>query len=224
MAVELHGQDLHGQNVLVTGGTGGLGPAVVDAFVQAGANVYVPSRRAVPVGARAAPAADVAEEGDVLALFAALPPLWASIHVVGGFAMKPLVETTVADVHKQLDVNFMSAFLCTREAARVMKGAGRIVNVASHAAESPPALMSAYASSKAAVIALTKSAAAELRPRGILVNAVAPTTIDTPANRAAMPTADHASWASPESIAAIIAWLCSVQNTSVSGAVITAGG
>ncbi|HEY4223447.1 MAG TPA: SDR family oxidoreductase [Myxococcota bacterium] len=216
--------NLKGKNVLVTGGTGALGGAVVQAFVDAGANVYVPARRAVPVGANAAPATDVANEAEVLALFAQLPPLWASVHVVGGFVAKPLVETTLADVHEQYDVNFVSAFLCTREAAKQMKGrAGRIVNVAAHSGETAPASMSAYASSKAAVIALSKSAAAELRADGILVNAIAPTTIDTPANRAAMPTANRTNWVAPAAIARTIVWLCSDDNDAVAGDVITLG-
>ena len=217
---------LAGKNVLVTGATGGLGGAVVDAFVAAGAVVYVPTRRAVPVGAKAAPATDVTNESEVVALFAAVPALWASVHVVGGFTMGPLLDTTLHDVNKQLDINFVSAFLCTREAARKMigSGGGRIVNVASHAGETAPAQMAAYASSKAAVIALSRSAANELRTARVLVNAVAPTVIDTPANRAAMPNADRALWASPQSIASSIVWLCSTENESGSGSVVTVGG
>ena len=217
--------DLNGKNILVTGGTGALGGAVVEAFVTAGASVYVPARRAVPVGAKAAPATDVAEEDEVAALFKALPPLWASVHVVGGFDMKPLLETSGADVNKMLDINYLSAFFCTREAARAMKGrGGRIVNVASHAGETAPAQMTAYAASKAATIALTRSAAAELHAEKILVNAVAPTTIDTPANRAAMPNASRTTWASPASIAQTILWLCSTENEAVTGSVVTVGG
>jgi NAD(P)-dependent dehydrogenase (short-subunit alcohol dehydrogenase family) len=217
---------LKGKNVLVTGATGGLGGAVIDVLAAAGANVYVPARGAVPVGAKAAPATNVTDEAQVEALYRALPPLWASVHLVGGFAMKPLVDTTMNDVTTQLDINFASAFLCTREAAKSMlaNGGGRIVNVASHAAETLPAQMAAYAASKAAVIAMTKSAAAELYAKGVFVNAVAPTIIDTPANRAAMPNAPRDKWAAPSSIAEAIAWLASPENTAVSGSVVTVGG
>lgn len=214
------------RNVLVTGGSGGLGGAVVEAFVRVGAVVHVPARGAVVAGAKQLAPVDVTDEEAVRALFAALPPLWASVHVVGGFLMRPLVETSLADLRGQLDVNLASAFLCTREAARAMKqsGGGRIINVASQAALRPGPAVAAYAASKAAVVALTQSAAAELRTDGILVNAVAPGTIDTPANRAAMPHASREGWVTPKQIAETILWLCSAENEAVTGTVTSLGG
>ncbi len=216
---------LANRHVLVTGADGALGSAVVAAFGAAGAVVHAPARNAVPAGVQKLPRVDVTDDAAVRALYAALPPLWASVHVVGGFAMGALVDATVDDARRMLDINFTSAFLCTREAARQMRGrAGRIVNVASHAAEAAPAQLALYAASKAAVIALTRAAAAELRSAEVLVNAVAPTTIDTPANRAAMPGADRSLWASPADIAATIVWLASPDNHIVTGAVVPVGG
>src|SRR6185436_2025652 len=101
-------------------------------------------------------------------------------------------------------------------------GAGRIVNVAARPALEPRsgAGMAAYVASKAAVAALTQALAAELAPRRILVNAIAPSIIDTPANRAAMPDADHASWPTPAEIAATILFLASADNQVTSGAIV----
>lgn len=219
---------LRGRHVLVTGASGGLGPAVVEAFLAAGATVHAPAHlpeHDVPSGALALPPVDVTDEDAVTRLFSSLPPLWASVHIAGGFLWRPLVEVSLADLRAQLDVNLVAAFLCTREAGRNMRGrGGRIVNVASHAAEVPRAGLSAYAASKAAVVALTKAAAVELRPEGILVNAVAPTIIDTPANRSAMPHARHERWASPAQVARPILWLASPDNEVTTGAVVPVAG
>lgn len=222
MNAQHHG--LTGRHVLVTGGTGGLGPAVVQALLEAGAVVHVPGRGEGLPGARMLPRVDLGSEDDVTVLFAALPPLWASVHVAGGFRFRPLVDTTLAELRSQLDVNLTTAFLCTREAARQMRGrGGRIVNVTSLAAGHPSPGTAAYAASKAAVEALTRGAARELRDAGILVNAVAPAIIDTPKNRAAMPAMDRTGWTSPAQIARTIVWLASPDNTATTGAVLPVG-
>jgi len=169
------------------------------------------------------PALRLDDDAQATAYFATLPPLWASIHLVGGFAMKALVETSYADFEAQWRINTVSCFLCCREAARNMlaSGAGgRIVNVASRAALAPPSNMAAYVAGKAGVVGLTQSIAAELLADKILVNAVAPSIIDSPANRAAMPKADHASWPTPVEIAQAIVFLASPENTLTSGTVV----
>lgn len=219
------------ERVVVTGGSGGLGRGVVPALLTRGASVVVPvfdgqeldgttwrdDRRVTIIDG-----VDLTREASVRDLYGAAGPVTASVHLVGGFAMAPLVDTTSADVESMFHLNAMTALLCTREASRVMLAAGRggrIVNVAARPALSPVGGMIAYAMSKAAVVALTQSAAEELRGAGILVNAVAPSIMDTPANRAAMPEADHSAWPSVEDVASAIAFLASPDNALTSGLV-----
>lgn len=197
----------------MTGAAGGLGPAVVEALRARGATCHTPSRREL----------DLTDEPAVTRYYGALPKLWASIHVAGGFSMAPLEGTTLQAFEAQWRINAVTAFLAGREAARQMQqGArgGRIVHVGSRAALDPPAQKIAYAAAKAAVAAMTRSMAAELQPAGILVNAVLPDTIDTAANRAAMPGADFSRWTPPAAIAETIAWLVSPANVTVTGALI----
>ena len=222
-------QDRH---VVVTGGTGALGAAVVGLLLEAGATCHVPvrdlkdSRRFAHRGhdrVVLSPVPDLADEAAVAAFYAALPGLWASIHVAGGFAMAPIGDTDKAMLQRQLDTNFVSAFLCCRAAvAAIGQGGGRIVNVAAR-----PALewrqgagMTAYTASKAALAALTVALAQEVAGHGILVNAVAPSIMDTPANRAAMPKADHAAWPKVEEVAATILHLASPANKVGRGAIV----
>jgi len=123
----------------------------------------------------------------------------------------------------QLEMNLVSCFLCCAAAVRAMKGAGgRIVNVAARPALEPRlgAGMTAYTVSKAGVAALTGALGQEVAAAGILVNAVAPSILDTAANRAAMPTADHALWPKVEEVAATILFLASPQNKVTRGAVV----
>jgi len=206
-------RSLEGREVVVTGAAGGLGAAVVEALRARGAICHTPTRQQL----------DLTDEAAVTRYYGALPDLWASIQVAGGFSMAPLEETTLEAFEAQWRINAVTAFLAGREAARQMKpGArgGRIVHVGSRAALEPPAQKIAYAAAKAAVAAMTRSMAAELRPAGILVNAVLPDTIDTAANRAAMPGADFSRWTPPAAIADTIAWLASPANVTVTGALI----
>jgi NAD(P)-dependent dehydrogenase (short-subunit alcohol dehydrogenase family) len=206
-------REMDGRQVVITGGGGALGSAVVAAFKAAGAVVHAPSRQEM----------DAANEAQVTAYYAAIPRLWASVHLAGGFAMSPIVDTRLADLRGQLDLNTATSFLACREAVRAIRrtgGGGRIVNVAARPAVMPAGGMIAYAVSKAAVVSLTCCLAEEVKGEGILVNAVAPSTIDTPANRAAMPDADPSRWPKPAEIADAILFLASPANALTSGAVV----
>jgi NAD(P)-dependent dehydrogenase (short-subunit alcohol dehydrogenase family) len=224
--------DYRDRHVIVTGGTGALGTAVVGALVEAGATCHVPyvvaaeaERFALRQHERVKlfAVSDLGDEADVARLFGSVSQLWASIHLVGGFAMAEVAQTTKAELMKQLEMNLVTAFLCSRGAVNAMTGrGGRIVNVAARPALEPRsgAGMAAYTASKAGVVAFTIALSEEVAKLGILVNAVAPSIMDTPANRAAMPKADHAAWPKVEEVAATILFLASPQNAVTRGAIV----
>ncbi len=201
------------RHVVVTGGLGALGKGVVEVLSAKGAIVHVADR----------PDVQLDDEASASAFYAALPPIWASIHLVGGFAMKPLAETTAADFETQWRLNALTCFIACREAVASMRkggGGGRIVNVAARPVIAPVGGMLAYVASKASVASLTQTLAVELLADNILVNAILPSTIDTPANRAGMPKADHASWPKPTELAQAIAFLASPENTLTTGTLV----
>ena len=214
-----------GLNVVVTGATGELGAAVARKLLDAGAIVHVPARDPAKADPRvhAVLVSDLADESAVAAFYAGLPPLWASIHCAGGFAMSPIDETKFADLRAMIHMNTVSAFLCCREAIKAMRGrGGRIVNVAAQAGIEPRrgSGMAAYAASKAAVAAITLSLAEEVAAEGIWVNAVAPSIMDTEANRRAMPNADHSKWPKLDEVASTIVFLASPQNAATRAALV----
>jgi len=233
--------DFAGSHIVVTGGTGALGRAVITALRAGGAVCHVPNLVAAELadfphagdpGVHVADNVDVADEAAVCHFYQSLPPLWASIHLAGGFAMAPIGETAAADFTAQFRMNALSCFLCSAAAIAAFRkrqapgpgGArgGRIVNVAARPALEPRlgAGMVAYTASKSAVAALTQALAQETVEEEIWINAVAPSIIDTPANRTAMPDADHRRWVAPAAIAEIIAFLASPENRVTRGAVI----
>jgi NAD(P)-dependent dehydrogenase (short-subunit alcohol dehydrogenase family) len=225
------GVDYRDRHVVVTGGTGALGRAVVEKLIAGGAMCHVPAlsekeTQGFPFRdhpqVKISPDGDLSDEATVARLFGAVPQLWASIHIAGGFAAAPVAETLKADLMRQVDMNFVTCFLCCGAAVRAMKDGGRVVNVAAR-----PALewrsgagMAAYAASKAAVAALTVALAEEVVKQGILVNAVAPSTMDTPANRQAMPSADFSAWPKVEEVAATILFLASPDNKVTRGGIV----
>ncbi len=228
-------ETLNGRHFVVTGGSGALGYAVVQRLVDAGATCYVPCREtAVPdylaaLGAQAVIATDIdlTDQAQVDAYYGDLPGLWASIQIAGGFAMAGIAKSGADLVHQQFAMNALSCMLSCRAAVVRMRAddtyhGGRLVNIAARPALEPRsgANMTAYTASKAAVAGFTQALAAELSDDGINVNAVAPSILDTPANRAAMPKADHGSWLSLDDAADLIMFLASPANAAGSGAVI----
>jgi NAD(P)-dependent dehydrogenase (short-subunit alcohol dehydrogenase family) len=165
---------------------------------------------------------DLSSEAAAAAYYADLPPLWASVQLAGGFAMAPIAETSLTEFERMWRMNTVTCFLACREAVRSIRraGGGRIVNVAARPVVAPAPGMTAYVASKAGVAAITQALAAELAGDRILVNAVLPSIIDTPANRAAMPSADHAAWPTPAQLAQAIGFLASPDNALTSGALV----
>ncbi len=218
------------RTVLITGANGGLGRAVTKTFLEAGATaagVYLPGPPPVeherffgieadlstPEGAAAAVERARSRTGRLDAL----------IHLVGGFAGgKPVAETDDATWKRMLDMNLNSAFYAMRASLPALLGAGRgrIVAVGSRTAVEPVAGLSAYGVSKAALVALVRTVALEVKDTGVTANAVLPSVIDTPANRAANPKADFTKWVKPGSIAQLILWLASDAAADVNGAII----
>jgi NAD(P)-dependent dehydrogenase (short-subunit alcohol dehydrogenase family) len=224
--------DFRDRHVVITGGAGALGTAVVTALIEGGAICHVPCFNEAEAQrfrlrdhkqVKLVIAGNLADEAVVERAYQGTAPLWASIHIAGGFAAGPLAQTPVATIHQQIDMNLISCMLCCRAAVQAMAGnGGRIVNVAAR-----PALewrtgagMTAYATSKAGVAAFTAALAEEVVKDGILVNAVAPSTMDTAANRAAMPKADFALWPKVEEVAATIVFLASPDNRVTRGGIV----
>ncbi len=225
--------DFSGRHVVVTGGTGALGSAVVGKLLAAGATCTVPyvhegEAQRVPFRGdgkvKLVKVSDLANEADVAKVYDGLSP-WASIQIAGGFAPGKVADTGKAALMAQIDGNLVSCFLCCRAAVNTMRAAGqsgRIVNVAARPALEPRsgAGMTAYTVAKAGVAALTIALAEEVAKEGILVNAVAPSIMDTPDNRAAMPKADFSAWPKVEEVAATILFLASPDNRVTRGGVV----
>lgn len=216
--------------ILITGASGGLGRAVSQTFLDAGATVAgVFLSGAPPLShARFLPIqADLrlpdGAAGAVERVRSQAGRLDALIHLVGGFAGgQPIAQTDDATWKRMLDMNLNSAFHTLRAVLPILlaAGRGRIAAVGSRTAVDPVARLSAYGVSKAALVALVRTCALELKGTGITANAVLPSVIDTPANRASDPGADFSQWVQPESIASLLLWLASDAAAGVNGAVI----
>ena len=214
--------------VLIAGGTGGLGSAVTAAVLQAGAQAIVLTTPRTnwkafekEIAGRVLSIADLSGvEADALALqglrgavrtiLEGFGRIDALINLVGGFAGgKPLAETTEEILDQQFEINCKTAFLLSQAVLPVLidQGSGRIVHTVAGAALQGVAGLSAYGPSKAALLNLVQCLALEAGPSGVRVNAIAPGTVDTPANRSAMPDADFTSWVKPEHLAEIYVML-----------------
>jgi NAD(P)-dependent dehydrogenase (short-subunit alcohol dehydrogenase family) len=221
------------RTVLITGATGAVGGAVVDAMLEDGWQVVatwvVPDERERMQEREGLELvqADLLHEPEVADVVtrAAFGPggLGAVVNLVGGFAAgAPLHETTLDDFEKLLRLNLRPTFLVTRAAVPFMldAGSGSIVCVSARAAVQPFEGAVGYVTSKAAVLAFAQAVAADYRDRGVRCNAVLPSVVDTPANRAADPDADHSRWVPPTEIASVIRFLCSDDSAPVSGAAV----
>jgi len=220
-----------GRSVIVSGGAGGVGLAITQRFANNGDHVFVIEREATRQHIEALGqtlitfvGADVLDEASVAAAITqvhAMGGLDVLINVVGGYAAgQPIHELDRATWSHMMDLNVMSTFLLSKYAAQHMitQGSGRIVNFSSRAAVDTAANSGAYAVSKAAVIALTEVQSKELLAYDITVNAVLPSIVDTPANRAAMPKADVTRWPKADEIANVIFFLASDDAKLISGA------
>jgi NAD(P)-dependent dehydrogenase (short-subunit alcohol dehydrogenase family) len=223
-----------GQSAIVTGGTGGLGSAVVARLLDDGWRVVVPwiverelervqEREGLELvqadlfdpGAVATVVSKAAEDGGA--------PLRGVVNLVGGFSMGDRVhETPIEEFEKQFRLNLRPTYLVVAAAVPHLLGAGKgsIVCVGTRAAIQPFSGAAGYISSKAAVIAFAHAVAAEYKNDGIRCNAILPSVIDTPANRASMPKADFDKWVKPAEIAGVIAHLLSDASAPTSGAAI----
>jgi len=217
----------------VTGGTGGLGVGVVRALVEAGHDVVVTwvmerELERFPADLRERvrlEPADVLSEESLAGLVESCEPagVWALVHLVGGYLDgAPVAGMDMEQWDRQFALNARSAALGMRAVlpGMVAREGGRVVAVGTRAALRPFAGASAYAASKAAVLALVTAASEEVKRSGVCVNAVLPSVIDTPANRAANPDTDPGGWVSPGEIGAVIAFLCSTEASAVTGAAI----
>jgi NAD(P)-dependent dehydrogenase (short-subunit alcohol dehydrogenase family) len=218
---------LSGRDVLVFGATGALGSGVAAFFADVGARVrgadrLEPSAEHQLTGVTYE-TVDGLDDGALEAFFSASPPPWAVINTVGGFApRRPLGELDPAELRQQIELNLVSAALITKHALRVMRpaGRGRIVHTASKSAVVTAGAGFAYSVSKLGVLHLVSMAAGEVRGTGITVNCVVPSIIDTPANRAAMPAANHDAWPKVHDVAGSYLYLASPDAGLVNGAAI----
>ncbi len=218
--------ELADRAVLITGASGGLGTAVTRTFLDAGAKVAAiaqtaPSPDVFAITADLTSAADAARA--VAAAKQHLECIDVLVHLVGGFAGgTPVAQTSDAIWTRMLDLNLNTAFHTIRAVLPLMieAGRGRILAIGSRTAVEPAATLSAYGVSKAALVALVRTVALELRNTNVTANIVLPSVIDTPANRAADPKADTSKWVQPDAISRLLLWLASDEAADINGAVI----
>jgi NAD(P)-dependent dehydrogenase (short-subunit alcohol dehydrogenase family) len=215
------------RSAIVSGGTGGLGSAVTRVLLEAGWQLVVPYvderelervERHPQLELVGADLFDAAAAAEVVAR--APGRLGALVNLVGGYAAGGRVhETPIEEFEQQFRLNLRPAYLlCHAALPRLIDGGGgAIVCVSTRAAVRPFAGAAGYIASKAAVLAFVDALAAEYTKDGVRANAILPSVIDTPANRAAQPDADHSKWVAPEEIARVISFLCSDESAPISG-------
>ena len=230
---------MKGKTIVVSGAFGSLGRVVAEEASRRGASVAALDRSATPpaglaerLGAGALlfggidlGSAEEAEKamGEIKAKFGRIDAL---INIAGGFRWETVENGDIATWDFLYVINVKTAFNACKAALPYLleSGAGRIVNVGAGAGIKAAAGMGAYGASKAGVLRLTESLADELKTKGVTVNAVLPSIIDTPANRADMPTAKFDTWVAPLDLAAVILFLASDEAKAVTGALIPVTG
>jgi NAD(P)-dependent dehydrogenase (short-subunit alcohol dehydrogenase family) len=214
-------------SLVISGGSGGLGSAVTRVMLEAGWHVVVPYvddrelERVAPHPELELVKADLFDPVAATAVVEQTPgPFGGLINLVGGFAAGGRVhETPIADFERQFQLNLRPAYLlCHAALPRLIDaGGGAIVCVSTRAALRPFSGAAGYISSKAAVLAFVDALAVEYTKDGVRANAILPSVIDTPANRASQPDADFSRWVTPEQIARVIRFLCSEDSAPISG-------
>lgn len=227
-------QTLAGRKVAVTGGWGALGRAAAEVLAGQGARVVLIDKAAAPAGLPPCELAlggvNLTQGAEAEAAFAraaaALGGLDGLVNVAGGFRWELVASGSVETWDAMHEMNLRTALVASRCALPHLRGSahGRIVNVGAWAAQQAGAGMGAYAASKAGVARLTEALAEELKDQGITVNAVLPSILDTPANRADMPDADFSRWVQPAQLAQVIAFLLQDGAAAVTGALIPVRG
>ena len=220
--------------VVVTGGFGVLGQAVAEAALAAGAYVAIPGREQeskIPARERllVLGGVNLTDFGAVTQAFETVAARFGKIdglaNIAGGFRWQTLGDGDLAGWTEQFRMNLLTAATATKAALPYLRASSdAIVNVASAPAKKAGAGMGAYAASKAGVLRLTESLAEEEKNAGVRVNAVLPTIIDTPRNRADMPKADFTRWVKPDEIAKVILFLLSSDANAITGAEILIAG
>ena len=218
-----------GKTVVVTGGSGAVGRVASRRFAEAGAQVVVADMAPPPdeAGVVVFHETDVLDEASVRGLFERVASEFGGPHVLvniaGGFRFGPAVEEMdESDWDGLLQLNLKSAFLTIKNVLPYMKaqGYGRIVSIAARSGLHGDPMVAHYSVSKGGVILLTQSVAAEVKAHDITVNAVLPSIIDTPMNRAAMPDAKVERWVQPDDLANVLLFLASEEARAVSGAAV----
>jgi len=220
-----------GKVALVTGADGGLGHFVTQALLDAGATVIGVSKGIQPSDfpspAFTAMPADISTVGGANKLAENIAARWGRVnilvHTVGGFAGgQSVIETDDATFQRMFDLNLNSTFYLLRAVLPLMRktNGGRIIAIGSRAALEPGAGVGAYSASKAAMVSLIKTVALENKDAGVTANAILPGTMDTPANRRAMPNAVVSKWVQPANIASLTLWLAGDAGKDVNGAAI----
>ena len=228
--------DLEGKTIVVTGGFGVLGMALGRQLAECGAQVALLDRAQageLPAGAGKAVLSvggvDLASPGAAQAALRRvhehLGAIDGLVNVAGGFAWETLEGGSLDTWDTLYQINLRTAVVACQAVLPLLgPGGGRIVNVGALGAQKAAAGMGAYAASKAGVARLTEALAEELKDRGVTVNAVLPSIIDTPTNRRDMPDADSSRWVSPEALGRVIAFLLSDDASAVTGACIPVAG